>query len=92
METYRRPFPTTARGLVEHLAALGYRVRDRHRYRNDLNPRLGPWDAEAWGLVDVDTGRSAFHYQGRRDARFQMLQALRRECPPILNRGRLVEL
>jgi len=92
METYRRPFPASARDLVDHLADLGYRVFYRRRYRNALNPGHGAWDAVSWSISEADTGRSAFHYQSRRDEAFRQLQALRSTCPPVMHRGRVIEL
>ncbi|MGF6440294.1 hypothetical protein [Paraburkholderia youngii] len=74
----------TIAGMSAEVGALGYRfARDRdsrceNRYLT--GPRAGAnYPACNLSLVQADDGKSAFHYQARRDENFHRLQALRGE-------------
>jgi hypothetical protein len=75
--------------LQQRVARLGYKLQREHSYHNNYNPPEC-WRAASFTTIDRETGKSFAHYQGRRDARYQELQRLRRYAV-VLHRGRLVE-
>lgn len=78
--------------FVARFAALGYRVdrsldcRSTARYLK--TGRTYP--ACSTGMAESDTGRSAFHYESRRDSRFKAMQALRQHVFAV-SRGAILE-
>lgn len=89
--------PTTLADIKTRLAALGYRLK------RSMDARSVCWIIKGEGAgdtyptvvlypIEADTGRSAFHYQSRRDANFKELQRLRYEGELFaVVRGYLVE-
>jgi hypothetical protein len=78
-------------------AALGYRIdrsMDCHSVsRYAMGPRAGQtYPACTTGIREADTGRSAFHFEARRDAAFTRMQALRQEVFATLPRGAILEV
>ena len=78
--------------FVARFAALGYRVnrsmdcRSTARYFD--NGRTYP--ACSTGMDEANTGRSAYHFESRRDSRFEAMQALRGQVFAI-SRGAILE-
>ena len=78
--------------FVSRFAALGYRVnrsmdcRSTARYLD--NGRTYP--ACSTGMDEADTGRSAYHFESRRDSKFEAMQALRGQVFAI-SRGAILE-
>lgn len=86
----------TVAQFCDEFAALGYRV-DRGRDcvyvgRYMTGPRAGEtYPACSTGMREADTGRSAFHFEARRDAAFARMQALRDEIFAVLPSCRILE-
>jgi hypothetical protein len=82
--------------LDSELARLGYR-RDRSTRsaciaRWMTGPRAGQsWPCVTFGVVEADTGLSAFNANARRDDRFEALQQLRRSAYCV-SRGAIIEV
>lgn len=78
--------------FVARFAALGYRVdrsmdcRAMARYLDDGRT----YPACNTGMSEADTGRSAYHFESRRDSKFQAMQALRGQVFSI-SRGAILE-
>lgn len=78
--------------FVSRFAELGYSVdrsmdcRSTARYLE--TGRTYP--ACNTGMAESDTGRSAFHYEARRDSRFEAMQALRQQVFAV-SRGSILE-
>lgn len=77
-------YPVTLGEIQRQLRDLGY-VLDRRfdcRYTAKImtGPRAGrTCPSISTGIKEADTGRSAFHFEARRDANFRALQKLRSE-------------
>lgn len=74
--------PMSRAAFVSAFAALGYRVDFDAQAdclaRYMTGPRAGEaYPQRTFGVREADTGRSAFHYESRRDDRFAAMQALR---------------
>lgn len=87
----------TVAAMTAEFAALGYavdRTMDCHcvaRYMT--GPRAGQTHpCTTTGLREADTGRSAFHFEARRDAAFERMQALRMEVFAITRNGSILEV
>lgn len=64
--------------------ALGYKLDRSMDCMGIARFMTGPLAGECYkvkttGLKEADTGKSAFHYQSRRDSNFEKMQALRNE-------------
>ena len=82
--------------LTQRLATLGYRLDRSMDCRADSRYLDGPLAGMSYpccttGLLEADTGRSAFHYQARRDANFRALQELRGTVASM-SRGAILEI
>lgn len=82
------PIDTRAK-LAAALKPLGYRIAGTRRYQNRLNAEHYP--ATEVTVRDIETGGSPFHFEARRDARFEAFQKLRRDRTIII-RGRVWEM
>lgn len=82
--------------LDAELARLGYR-RDRSTRcaciaRWMSGPRAGKsWPCVTFGVVEADTGLSAFNVNARRDDQFKALQQLRQYAYSV-SRGAIIEV
>jgi hypothetical protein len=80
--------------FVAAFAALGYRVGADYadsiaRYMQ--GSRAGDaYPARAFPVFETDTGRSAFHFESRRDANFRAMQELR-QTAYYVGAGRICE-
>lgn len=86
----------TVAQFCAEFAALGYRVDRsadcRHVGRWLTGPRAGQsFPACSTGIREADTGRSAFHFEARRDANFRAMQALRGEVFAVLGDGSILQ-
>jgi len=82
----------TVTGMGERFRALGYRL-DRSAdcwcmakyitgsYAGETHPCI------TCGVVELDTGRSAFHFESRRDANFEAMQQLRQDVFAVTRRA-----
>lgn len=79
--------------FAARFAALGYALdrdldcRSTARYLHDNRT----YPCCTTGLKESDTGLSAFHFQARRDSRFEQMQTLRGEIFAI-SRGAILEV
>lgn len=85
----------TVAQLAGEFLALGYRIdrtADCHcRARTMTGPRAGTsFACCTTGLREADTGRSAWHFEARRDAAFKRMQALRLEVFATLRNGAIL--
>ena len=72
------------------LRTLGYRLESPcYSMGRDSHGRTFP--AVTFMIKEIDTGKSAFHYESRRDENFKELQAFR-SAASCIHRGRLVVL
>jgi hypothetical protein len=82
--------------LTQRVAALGYRLDRSLDCRAEARFISGPLGGMTYPccttyIVEADTGRSAFHYQARRDTNFCKLQELRGEIATV-SRGAILEI
>lgn len=89
--------PLTVLELDIKLKRLGYRRRADSGVRQLVEyisgERVGAkYPAIIYGLDDLETGKSAFHVDGRRDQRFQELQELRRDGVYAVRDNHIVEV
>ena len=82
--------------LARLVSDLGYRLDRSMDCRADSRYLDGPLAGMSYpccttGLLEADTGRSAFHYQARRDANFRALQELRGTVASM-SRGAILEI
>lgn len=79
--------------LDARLQALGYERRPDSRatgvFRNLTAGRS--FNGATWGVREMDTKQSAYHYQSRRDAKFKALQQLRQDVCVVV-RGTIVTI
>lgn len=76
--------PVTLREIKRQLRDLGYALDRTLDCRSTAQIMTGPRAGKTYptlstGIKEADTGRSAFHGEARRDARFRAMQALRFE-------------
>lgn len=72
--------PTTRRALVQALKELGYRLGESclSQNRHMTGDRAGSsYPAKNFDVCEIDTGRSAYNVESRRDGNFKALQAMR---------------
>ena len=74
--------PMTVAQIEARLRPLGYRLDRNLDCRSTARILAGPaagisYPCLTTGIRDIETGASAFHFRGRRDARFKELQAFR---------------
>lgn len=86
----------TVHELSERFRVLGYRLDRSMDCRSNARFMTGAYAGESYpccttGIVEIDTGMSAFHYQARRDANFKRMQKLRGEICAV-SRGFLLEV
>lgn len=77
-------------------AELGYRVDRSADCRSTGRWLTGPRAGETFpacstGIREADTGRSAFHFESRRDVRFFAMQALRSAIFAVLPDGAILQ-
>ena len=82
----------SVRAMSERFRALGYELdrsldcRAMSRYLSDGRT----YPACTTGVKERDTGRSAFHFEARRDANFRAMQKLRQDVFAV-SRGAILE-
>jgi hypothetical protein len=74
--------PVTLTQMKQILGNLGYRLDRsmdcRHVARYMAGPKAGrSYPAISTGIKEIDTGKSAFHFEARRDDNFKKLQEMR---------------
>ena len=74
--------PMSREQFVQAFAQLGYRIDFGMKADSLARYMTGPhagdcYPVRTFGVREADTGRSAFHYESRRDGRFAAMQALR---------------
>jgi hypothetical protein len=81
----------TMAALKAEVESLGYRInRDMRAVGVAKNMTTGnTYQSVTFGLDEADTGRSAFHFESRRDGNFKALQELRRRSF-VVSRGAMV--
>ena len=75
--------------LQKEVKKLGYKLQFEGHYNNNYN-RGECWKASMYTPTDLATGKSFAHVGGRRDAKFERLQQLRKNVI-VLHKGRIVE-
>lgn len=98
--TYRKSQgnrPVALAEISRQLGALGYCLNldlyCRGCSRILAGPRAGTSYPSAFaGISEINTRRSAFHFESRRDANFKALQALRMTGLFAVNRGAIFEI
>lgn len=75
--------PTTISRIKRELGLLGFRIDRTRDARGWTRIMTGDGAGEGYpnittGIKEIDTGRSVFHYESRRDDNFQRLQEIRR--------------
>lgn len=86
----------TVRQFIARFEALGYRLDRSLDCRAPARFLTGELAGVSYpccttGLVETDTGRSAFHYQARRDAAYLAMQKLRQQIVAV-SRGAILEV
>ena len=76
--------PVTLNEIKRQLRGLGYALDRSLDCRSTAQIMTGPRAGKTYptlstGIKEADTGRSAFHFEARRDANFRTLQKLRFE-------------
>ncbi|HUD30573.1 hypothetical protein HJG53_16305 [Sphingomonas sp. ID1715] len=76
--------PVTLNEIKRQLRGLGYALDRSLDCRSTAQIMTGPRAGKTYptlstGIKEADTGRSAFHVEARRDARFRAMQNLRFE-------------
>lgn len=92
----RGEFPLRVSELCARFAALGYRIDRSDDCRGNALHMTGERAGETYpccttGVVEADTGRSAFHREARRDERFQVMQELRGRVFAVTRSGHILE-
>lgn len=86
----------TVEAFAARFVTLGYKLDRRLDCRSESRFMTGPnagkfYPCLTTGLTEADTGRSAFHYQARRDDNFRAMMQLRKQIAAI-TRGALLEV
>lgn len=85
--------PSTLEEIARELRSIGYKL-DRGMdckglARHMTGERAGSsYPSLTTGVNEIDTGRSAFHFESRRDANFEKLQKMRQYVFAVV-RGRI---
>ena len=85
--------PVSMAEMVRLFGALGYRFdrsMDCKGTARDVNSGHS-YECNTLYPVEADTGRSAWHYESRRDANYRAMQTLRLTTFAVV-RGRIVEV
>jgi hypothetical protein len=88
----------TLTGLKHELKRLGYRLDRSMDSRSTARWLTGERSGESYpcittGIKESDTGKSAFHFEARRDKNFESLQKLRIVGAYVpMNKGYLLEI
>ena len=85
----------TVAGMDHRFRELGYTLDRSEDCRCMAKYMTGPYAGYSHpciscGVKEVDTGRSAFHFESRRDANFRSMQRLRQEVFAV-TRGAILE-